>query len=187
MPAGEGPFEVGLTRVRRERRRWPAAAATGVAVLVLVVVAALAGNAASRPAGGIAVATDASTDGGPIGSASEAPPAERQLPAALTCHAIVVSACRLAARAALGSLGDELPAVISADVWTGLVCGDNLDCPPTRVNAQTAPLANVILHLAGGGPAAWVNVVALTDGRPTATTSPDPALEAWIARWQELP
>lgn len=103
------------------------------------------------------------------------------MPVTMACHDIDPATCRLAVASALVALDGDMPAVTSAEAWSGLVCGDTLDCPPTRLDGNATPVANVVLRLAGGGPAAWVNVVYRSHGRPLDF---DPTLEAWIARWK---
>jgi hypothetical protein len=100
------------------------------------------------------------------------------------CHEIDRNTCRLTVATALGALGAELPVVESVDVWSSLLCGDTLDCPTTRLDGRATPLGSTIVRLAGGGPAAWINVVYRSHGRPLDF---DPTLEAWIARWQAWP
>jgi hypothetical protein len=109
-----------------------------------------------------------------------AAPPPRPIPASLSCHDLDRSACRLAVASALGALRPELPSVDSAEARSGLVCGDTPDCPNTGLHARVTPLASVVLRLTGGGPAAWINVVYRSHGRPLDF---DPTVEAWIARW----
>ena len=110
-----------------------------------------------------------------------AAPRKRPIPASLTCHDLDRSACRVAVASALGALGPELPSVDSAEAQSGLVCGDTPDCPDTGLHARVTPLASVVLRLRGGSPAAWINVVYRSHGRPLDF---DPSVEAWIARWE---
>jgi hypothetical protein len=107
-------------------------------------------------------------------------PQPRPMPASLTCHDLDRSACRLAVASALGALGPELPSVDSAEARSGLVCGGTPDCPDTGLHARVTPLASVVLRWRGGGPAAWINVIYRSHGRPLDF---DPSVEAWIARW----
>jgi hypothetical protein len=93
------------------------------------------------------------------------------------CHDVAVATCHGAVNAAVGALPADLPRIASADVWTSLVCGDTLDCPPARLR-DARPVASVALAFADEGPAAWVNVVARRDGG-----SAD-RLSAWLVRWR---
>jgi len=194
MTDGDPIFQLEPRQVGRGRRAWPGVVAVLVAGLSVVVAAVLAGgpserttgggptnaSLASRPASGIVSATDRVDAGEPGAQAGVA----RPMPAFM-CHGIDRAACRLAVATALGTLeGGDVPAVQSADVWPGIVCGDTLDCPPTRLDGRATPLADVIFRLVGGGPAAWVNVVYRSPSRPL---QHDPTVDAWIARWQAAP
>jgi hypothetical protein len=159
--------------------------------LTIVVVAALAdgpsdatsgdASAADAPAGVPTLVVEAVTepDEARAGVQTSTPP-QRPMPASLSCHDLDRSACRLAVATALGALQGDLPSVDSAEAWSGLVCGAALDCPPTSLDSRATPLANVVLRLRGGGPAAWINVVYRSHGRPLDF---DPTVEAWIERW----
>jgi hypothetical protein len=190
----DGVFELEPRQVGRGRRPWPGVVAVVAAGLSIVLAAVLAGGPSDRStsrgptaslASPSAVALGLATDGvdgrGPGASAQTS----RPMPTSITCHDIDRSACRLAVATALGTLEDgDVPAVESADVWPGLVCGDTLDCPATRLDGRATPLAGVILRLVGGGPAAWINVVYRSPSRPL---QHEPTLDAWIARWQAAP
>ena len=193
-PIGDDTFEVTPRPVGHGRRQWTTAVAALSVGLAIVVAAALAGGAStggaidvgrSPIAGGATEAPQIAADSLAMdaGTATPSPP-PRPMPASMACHNLDSSACRLAVAKALGQLGSDVPAVDSAEVWSGIVCGDTLDCPPTRLDARTTPLASVILRLVGGGPAAWINVVYRSHGRPLDF---DPTLDAWIARWQAPP
>jgi hypothetical protein len=199
MPTGDDDrFELQPSRIGQGRRSWPKVAAVIAAGLAIVIVAALTGASSSAPSsrvgdgpvGGLGSPASTALTGaaalpGSTSAAGEAAPASpRPIPASLACHDLDPSACRLAVATALGTLESDLPAVVSADAWSGVVCGDTLDCPPTRLDGRATPLASVILRLVGGGPAAWINVVYRSHGRPLDF---DPTLEAWIARWQTQP
>jgi hypothetical protein len=185
---GDDSFELAPRRVGNARRPWVAVLGVAAAALAIVLVAALSGGSADpggdvagRPSSGDIAATSPSPS--PSGAAA-AVTAPRPVPDSLTCHHVDRSACHLAVATALGTLGGDVPDVAAADVWSGLVCGDTLDCPPNRLDGRSTPLANVVLHIDGGGPAAWINVVYRSHGRPLDF---DPTVEAWIARWQVLP
>jgi hypothetical protein len=186
---GDDSFELAPRRVGNTRRPWVAVLGVAAAALAIVLVAALsggsadpAGDVAGRPSSGDIATTSPSPS--TTGAGAEAVAVPRPVPDTLTCHQVDRFACHLAVATALGTLAGDVPAVAAADVWSGLVCGDTLDCPPNRLDGRSTPLANVVLHLDGGGPAAWINVVYRSHGRPLDF---DPTVEAWIARWQVLP
>jgi hypothetical protein len=188
-PTADDSFELSPRRVGDARRSWLAVLGVGAAALAIVLFAALSdgsadpgGDVAGRPTGVDAAVRSPSP---PVnGSAAEAAAVPRPVPDSLTCHHVDRFACDLAVATALGTLPGDVPTVAAADVWSGLVCGDTLDCPPNRLDGRSTPLANVVFHLDGGGPAAWINVVYRSHGRPLDF---DPTVEAWIARWQLLP
>ena len=177
----EDTLEVPPAPVASGRRPWRSVLAVMAIGLSTFVVAALAGGTpVAQPPSAIA---RVSRDIDPAPQTAS-PTATRSIPIAMTCHEIDRSTCRLAVATALGTLGADVPAVVSVDVWSDLLCGDTLDCPATRLDGRTTPLGSVIVGLAGGGPAAWINVVYRSHGRPLDF---DPTLEAWIARWQASP
>jgi hypothetical protein len=192
-PTDDDTFELVPRRVGNARGPWPVVLGVAAAGLAIVIFAALAGGTPAAPGRDAAALSTMAVVASPAAVASEAaigdPPAtatatSRPLPDRLTCHDVDRFDCRLAVTTALGTLDGDLPAVASADVWSGLVCGDTLDCPPNRLDGRSTPLASVIVKLVGGGPDAWVNVVYRSHGRPLDF---DPTLEAWIARWQVQP
>lgn len=192
-------FELEPRQVGHGRRSWPAVLGVAVAGLAIVAVAALAGGSPAGPGGDAGTAPGAGEAGtsssqpetarsagdGPAAATGGTQSASRRpIPVTVDCHDVDPFDCRLAVSTALGTLDGDVPAVAAADVWSGLVCGDTLDCPPNRLDGRSTPLANVILRLAGGGPAAWINVVYRSHDRPLDF---DPTVEAWIARWQAAP
>ena len=188
-PTGDDSFELLPRRVGNARRPWVAVLGVAAAVLAVVLIAALSGGSANpvgdvagRPSGVDAAVGSPSPSVNDMATGVAAAP--RAVPDSVTCHHIDRFACRLAVSTALGTLAGDVPAVAAADVWSGLVCGDTLDCPANRLDGRSTPLANVVLHLDGGGPAAWINVVYRSHGRPLDF---DPTVEAWIARWEVLP
>jgi hypothetical protein len=188
-PTGDNSFELAPRRVGNARGPWVAVLGVVAAALAIVLVAAFSGGTAGPAAdvAGLRSGADvAETSLSPSerGAAAEVAAVRRPVPDSLTCHDVDRFACNLAVSTALGTLTGDVPAVAAADVWSGLVCGDTLDCPPNRLDGRSTPLANVVLHLDGGGPAAWINVVYRSHGRPLDF---DPTVEAWIARWQVLP
>ena len=190
----DGIFELAPRQVGRGRRPWPGVIAVLAAGVSIVLAAVLTGGPSDRSSGlGPTAASRASppaapgfaTDGVDGGEPGASPLTTRPMPTSITCHDINRFACRLAVATALGTLDDgDAPEVESADVWASLVCGDTLDCPATRLDGRATPLAGVIFRLVGGGPAAWINVVYRSPGRPL---QHDPTLDAWIARWQAAP
>jgi hypothetical protein len=187
----DGIFEFGPRQVGRGRPPWPGVIAVLAAGLSIVLAAVVAGDPSDRSTGqGPTVASRSSASAAALGSATDrgepGAPAQmsRPMPTSITCHDIDRFACRLAVATALGRLEGNLPAVESTDVWSSLVCGDTLDCPATRLDGRATPLASVIVRLVGVGPAAWINVIYRSPGRPLQHT---PTVEAWIARWQAAP
>jgi hypothetical protein len=196
MTPGDDPiFELEPRPVGRGRRPLPGVVAVLAAGLSIVLVAVLTGGPSDRytshgptavaraspSAAALGLATD-DVDGGEPGASAQT---SRPMPTSITCHDIDRSACRLAVSTALGTLdGGDVPAVESADVWPGIVCGDTLDCPATRLDGRATPLADVIFRVVGGGPAAWINVVYRRPSRPL---QHEPTVDAWIARWQSAP
>jgi hypothetical protein len=188
-PTGDDSFELSPRPVGNARRPWVAVVGVAGAALAIVLLAALSGGSPG-PGGDVAgrpsdVEAAAASPSPPVnGAADVAATVPRPVPTSLTCHHVDRFACNLVVATALGTLPGDVPAVAAADVWSGLVCGDTLDCPPNRLDGRSTPLANVVLHIDGGGPAAWINVVYRSHGRPLDF---DPTVEAWIARWQLLP
>jgi len=170
---GDGTFELPPRRVGNPRRPWVAVLAVAGAALAIVLVAALSGGAAG-PAGDVA--------GRPSGvDATVGPPSlndvatgvagvPRGVPDSVTCHHVDRFACRLAVSTALGTLTGDVPAVAAADVWSGLVCGDTLDCPNGRL-ADATVAGSAVIDLVDDG-TVWVNVTRLGPGR----------YDAWVIR-----
>ena len=201
-PTGDGDdtFELEPRQVGHGRRPWPAVLGVAVAGLAIVAVAAFTGGSSAGPGGDAggnasgageaggstpqALTARSASDGPEAATAGEASASRRPIPVSVDCHDVDPFDCRLAVSTALGTLEGDVPAVAAADVWSGLVCGDTLDCPANRLDGRSTPMANVILRVAGGGPAAWINVVYRSHGRPLDF---DPTVEAWIARWQAAP
>jgi hypothetical protein len=189
---GEGPFEVAPRPVSHGRGRWTwlPVAAVVAASLAVIVVALQPGGPPSGPARPTFPVTSlasptavASRISNPEPTAEPARVA-RPLPGSITCEHLDRVPCRIAVGEALTMLGSDLPAVRSAEVSSNLICSDAIDCPTTRLDASTTPVAGVILRLVDGGPAAWINVVYRSRGRPL---EGNPTLEAWIARWRQAP
>jgi hypothetical protein len=190
MTVEKGPFEVAVRPIGRGRGPWRPIAAVLAAGLTVILVAMLPGGPQAGPethrsavtslASASAVAARIPTDG----PSAEPSRIARPMPTTITCEHLDQVDCRVAVGAALATLTGDLPAVRSAEVSSNLICSDTIDCPATRLDTSTTPLAGVILRLVDGGPAAWINVVYRSRGRPLEGTA---TLEAWIARWRTAP
>jgi hypothetical protein len=190
MTVERGPFEVALRPIGRGRGPWLPIAAVLAAALTVLVVAILPGGPPRGPDSQRSAVTSLASTSAVAGRIpTDAPSAEpahiaRPLPTTITCEHLDRVECRIAAGAAVATLAGDLPAVRSAEVSSNLICSDTIDCPTTRLDASTTPLAGVILRLVDGGPAAWINVVYRSRGRPLDGNA---TLEAWIARWRTAP
>lgn len=86
------------------------------------------------------------------------PPTAAPVAAEVTeCQELRVRACREAVRAAQLALGSDYPPIESATAWRSLICGDNLDCPPSRLT-RARPAGSVVFTFADKSKA-WVNVL----------------------------
>jgi len=144
-------YELEPARISRRSSRASLAAAATIAGLLAIAVAigVLGGGGdGSAPAGQAAVPSH-----GPASS----PAGAAVRPASVRCHDLAVGPCQRVAAAALEAIGPVNAPVESIDVWSSLLCGDDLDCPPGRL-AGLRPLGSAILTLGGTGPAGWVNV-----------------------------
>jgi len=164
-------YELEPARIsRRSSRASLAAAATIVGLLAIAVVIGVleGGGRGSVPARQAAVPSH-----GPASSAAGA----SIRPGSVRCHDLAVGPCQRVAAAALEAIGPVDAPVESIDVWSSLLCGDDLDCPPGRL-AGMRPLGSAILTLGGTGPAGWVNVgERLPAGRPGQSD-----VVAWVIR-----
>jgi hypothetical protein len=123
----------------------------------------------------------ASARGHAIAETSQAPvqsPASASLrPEIVRCHHLAAGPCRRIAAAALEAIGPVEAPVERIDVWSSLLCGDDLDCPPGRL-AGLRPLGSAIVTLGEGGPTGWINV----GERPPGVSLDGTRLVAWVVR-----
>jgi hypothetical protein len=164
-------YELEPARIsRRSNRASLAAAATIVGLLSIAVAIGMledggGGSARARQA--------AQASGGPASS-----PADASLrPGSVRCHDLATGRCERVAAAALKAIGPVDAPVESIDVWSSLLCGDDLDCPPGRL-AGLRPLGSAVLTLGGTAPAGWVNV----GERLPANRLGETDLVAWVIR-----
>jgi hypothetical protein len=176
-------FEVEPVAVRKGRPWLPVAAVAIAASAILGVALMTAGSAAPAPAPDLAATSRPTVVAAAVGSPApshDVTVARRDAPLLRACGTVAGFECGLAVRAALDVLPADVPAVREADVAAGIICGDTLDCPPSRVDGLADPLASVTLRFVDGGPSAWVNVVYRQHGRPFDF---QPVIDAWIVRW----
>ncbi len=161
-PAEPGPatiYELEPARIsQRSSRPILLAAATIAGLLAMAIGAGRVDRGAGAPA-----------SARPVGGASTAP-------ATVRCHDLAAGPCRRVAAAALDAIGPDA-SVESIDVWHSLLCGDDLDCPPSRL-AGLRPLGSAIVGLGDAEQAGWVNV----GERLPAGGAGSPALVAWLIR-----
>jgi hypothetical protein len=123
----------------------------------------------------------ASAPGRAIAETSQAPaqsPASASLrPEIVRCHRLLAGPCRRIAAAALEAMGPVAEPVEQIDVWSSLLCGDDLDCPPGRL-AGLRPLGSAVVTLGDDGPTGWVNV----GERPPGVSLDGTRLVAWVVR-----
>jgi hypothetical protein len=144
-------YELEPARISRQSSRASLAAAATVLGLLAIAVAMgvlEGGGGGSAPARQAVVQSH-----GPESS----PAAASLRPGSVRCHDLAVGPCQRVAAAALEAIGPVDAPVESIDVWSSLLCGDDLDCPPGRL-AGLRPLGSAILTLGGTAPAGWVNV-----------------------------
>lgn len=160
----------------------PARRRRGVAA-VLIGFGAVVGIAFSSTgmpiAGGAETPGREAESGGAIAAPVEASAGlslARTIPDDLRCRDVDRDTCQRMARAAIGALPDDAPAILTATVWRSLLCGDTFDCPPTYID-DALPLGSVTIRFVDGSPRAALNVV---DGQPGPIKR---APRAWIVRW----
>lgn len=179
-------FDVEPAPIARGRRVGLPIAAVVTGAIALVAVALLGGRPATSPVPATAAAAleAAPPVATPVARPPTAPAAPVvvvpvRLPRAIGCHDVAEAACRDLAEAGASVLPPDGTAIAAVDVWGSLLCGDELDCPRSRL-AGTEPLGSVVVTFAGGTPSAWINVVE----RAPAATPDGPTPVAWIVRWQ---
>jgi hypothetical protein len=164
-------YELEPARIsRRSSRASLAAAATIVGLLAMAVAIGMVEGGG----GGTAPARQAAA---PSNGPASSPAGASLRPGSVHCHDLAVGTCQRVAAAALEAIGPVDAPVETIDVWSSLLCGDDLDCPPGRL-AGLRPLGSAILTLGGTGPAGWVNVgLRLPAGRLGQTD-----VVAWVIR-----
>jgi hypothetical protein len=164
-------YELEPARIsRRSSRASLAVAATVVGLLGIAVAIGVleGGGGGSAPTRQTAVPSH--------GPASSRAGASLQ-PGSVRCHDLAVGPCQRVAAAALDAIGPVDVPVESIDVWSSLLCGDDLDCPPGRL-AGLRPLGSAVLTLGGTAPAGWVNV---GERLPASRLGPTDVV-AWVIR-----
>jgi hypothetical protein len=141
---------------RRSSRPILLAAATIAGLLAMAIGAGHVDRGAGAPA-----------SARPVGDASTEP-------ATVRCHDLAAGPCRRVAAAALDVIGPDA-SIESIDVWRSLLCGDDLDCPPSRL-AGLRPLGSAVVGLGDAEQAGRVNV----GERLPAGGAGSPALVAWL-------
>jgi hypothetical protein len=170
-------YELETARISR-RSALPSLLAAAITVGLLAVAIAVG---MLEPRGDGSTGAGAGARGEPSPTPSGAPaqssaPAELR-PEIVRCHHLAAGPCRRIATVALEAIGPVADPVEWIDVWSSLLCADDLDCPRGRL-AGLRPLGSAVVTLGGGGPTGWVNVGerlpgALVDG---------PGLVAWVIR-----
>ncbi len=157
-------YRIEPTRLGRRSGRAVLISAATVVIGLGVIVAGLAFLRPATPAPSLAEATIAPT-ARPTPSPTPRPP--------ITCHDLEPARCTEVAEAALAAIDDpSLPIVRGVEVWATLVCGDTLDCPPSRLGKRSVA-GSAIVGLADDV-SLWVNVTDAGRGM----------LDAWVVRTQ---
>ena len=144
-------YELEPARIsRRSSRASLAAAATIVGLLSIAVAIGVLGG----DGGGSAPARQAAV---PSHGPASSPAGASLRPGSVRCHDLATQPCQRVAAAALEAIGPVDAPVESIDVWSSLLCGDDLDCPPGRL-AGLRPLGSAVVTLGDDGPTGWVNV-----------------------------
>ena len=187
---GRAPFGIEPSTVRR-RSRLPALLVVVAAIAVIAVAIATSGTGAD-PRGGATAGPDEAAatpgaaiiaDAGEQGAvpASSPPGVEAGLPGpdAIDCHELSPTTCASIAVSAMAILPADAEPVTAIGVWDTILCGDDFDCPPTRL-AGNRPLGSAIVTI-GSGASAWINVL---EPGPDPEGPPQPkGTVAWILRW----
>jgi hypothetical protein len=159
-------YEVPAGPIRRSRR--PIVVPPLIALAVLAVALIAGPPSVPRP----------SPSGGPAPTAESTP---APLVAGVTdCGELRALVCRDAVRAAQLALGSDYPAIELATAWRSLICGDNLDCPPSML-AHARPAGSVVFTFADTS-SAWVNLV-WTDVSSRRFEDGTEHLTAFVVRW----
>jgi hypothetical protein len=170
-------YELETARVSR-RSALPSllAAAIVVGLLAVVIAMGMLEPPGDRPTGaGARSAGEPSPT--PLGmTAQSSAPAELR-PEIVRCHHLAAGPCRRIAAAALEAIGPVERPVEWIDVWSSLLCADDLDCPRGRL-AGLRPLGSAVVTLEDGGPTGWVNVGERLPGSLVG----GPGLVAWVIR-----
>jgi hypothetical protein len=189
---GPGRVQFGIepTMVRR-RSRLPALLV--VLAVIGVIAAAIAttgvgsdgrGRATAGPveaaatSGAAIVADGSEQDGLP---APSVPGVQAGLPGpeAIDCHELSPTTCASIAISAVAILPADAQPVTAIGVWDTILCGDDFDCPPTRL-AGNRPLGSAIVTI-GSGTSAWINVLDSVPG--PGRVSHSNRTVAWVLRW----
>jgi hypothetical protein len=146
---------------------------------VLLVAATIVGLLAIAIVAGEPENRGVPANGRPLGGAGPAAPSSERAStgtAVVRCHDLAAGPCRRVAAAAMDAIGPDA-AVESIDVWRSLLCGNDLDCPPSRL-ARLRPLGSAVVGLGAAEKAARVNV---GERLPDSGAGP-PAFVAWLIR-----
>lgn len=115
-------------------------------------------------------------DASPVGASPQPAPV-------IACGEVPGSRCAASIRAATAAIGDGHPPIRRITAWPSLICGDDLDCPRSRL-ASTTSFGSVVFEFGDEGGTAWVNVLA---HEPPPDDAPGEEagdrLEGYVVRW----